>query len=375
MKNSTNKKFKIYFILHLPPPIHGAAMMGEYIKESKIINESFNCTFQNLALAKDIQDIGKGGIIKIYTFFKLITKVIYEILRQKPDLCYITPNAKGGAFYKDFIIVLLLKILRQNIVVHYHNKGISDKQNNFFDDLLYRIFFKNIKVILLTKQLYKDIKKYVNIKNIYYCPNGIPLQKNFSCAYSKNNNNDFNIIFLSNMMIGKGVLDLLYACKILKDRKKTFKCHFIGKWSDINESFFKEKIHKLGLDDFVRTYGAIYGKEKNKFYENANLFVFPTYYHNECFPLVLLEAMEHGLPCISTNEGGIEDIIDNNKTGFIVEKKSPKLLANKIEYCIDNPNICEKMGKEGRKKFLEEYTIKTFENNMKSILNNILQTK
>lgn len=47
--------------------------------------------------------------------------------------------------------------------------------------------------------------------------------------------------------------------------------------------------------------------------------MFPTYYHNECFPLVLLEAMQHGLPCISTNEGAISDIVDDGVTGYIVE--------------------------------------------------------
>mgnify|MGYP000662395086 CR=1 FL=1 len=56
-------------------------------------------------------------------------------------------------------------------------------------------------------------------------------------------------------------------------------------------------------------------------------------------PLVLLEAMEQSLPCISTNEGGIPGIIEEGKTGFIVEKHSPQQLAEKIEYLIDHPMI------------------------------------
>ena len=55
-------KPRILFILHLPPPIHGAAMMGKYIHDSQIINDNFNCDYINLTLAKDMHDIGKGGI-------------------------------------------------------------------------------------------------------------------------------------------------------------------------------------------------------------------------------------------------------------------------------------------------------------------------
>ena len=55
--------------------------------------------------------------------------------------------------------------------------------------------------------------------------------------------------------------------------------------------------------------------------------LFPTFYHNECFSLVLLEAMEHGLPCISTTEGGIPGIVDDGKTGFLVPKHDVAVLA------------------------------------------------
>ena len=53
---------KVLLILHLPPPIHGAAMVGKYIHESQYINKTFDCQYINLALAKDLKDIGKGGI-------------------------------------------------------------------------------------------------------------------------------------------------------------------------------------------------------------------------------------------------------------------------------------------------------------------------
>lgn len=361
----------ILFILHLPPPVHGAAMMGKYIHDSKIINDNIDCHFVNLTLAKDMQDIGKGSFRKLKTFVMLLLQIYRNVKLLKPKLCYVTPNAKGGAFYKDFIIVMLLKLLNQKIVIHYHNKGVATRQNIFFDNFLYQLFFKKLKVILLAEQLYTDIQKYVQKKDVYFCPNGIPEQKNLIV---KKKHNTFNILFLSNMMKEKGVWDLVEACTLLKNKKRNFNCTFIGKWSDINEDEFKKKIYSLGLNDVIQAYGGKYGKEKNLFFNKTDIFVFPTFYHNECFPLVLLEAMEQGIPCIGTTEGGISSIIENNKTGFIVNSHSPKEIAEKIEYLIDNPELCINMGKAGKEKFEKEFTIEKFENRMKDILLNIIQS-
>ncbi len=361
------KKNKILFILHLPPPVHGAAMMGKYIQESKIINTKFNCKYINLTLAKDIQDIGKTGIIKLYNFITQLSRIKKEIKIFKPDLCYVTPNAKGGAFYKDFIVILLLKAMHQKVVIHYHNKGVAIKQNNFFDNFLYKIFFKNLKVILLAEQLFSDIQKYVDKKNVYYCPNGIPQQtKNII----KIRHEDFNILFLSNMMKEKGVWDLVNACKILKNKGKVFTCSFVGKWSDITEHEFQKQIHLANLEEILIPYGPQYGAQKAPYFQKADCFILPS--HNECFPLTLLEAMEQGITCISTNEGGIPSIIEDKKTGYIIPKQSPEDLANKIEELMLHPEKCTSMGEAGKRKFEKEFTLHTFECHITEILSDII---
>lgn len=357
----------ILFILHLPPPVHGAAMMGKYIHDSKIINDAFDCHYINLALAKDLNDIGKGGIEKLKNFCKLLIQIKKQVKAIKPQVCYVTPNAKGGAFYKDFLVIMLLKALNQKIVVHYHNKGVENRQNKFIDNQLYKLFFKNLKVILLAENLYQDIKKYVNRQNVYICPNGIPTHPILPSVHK----NEFNILFLSNMMEEKGVWDLVEACEIAIKHGKSIKCHFVGKWSNITEEKFKEEISRRQLQKNVFAYGAKYGEEKDAFLQKAEVFVFPTFYNNECFPLVLLEAMEQGIACISTNEGGIPAIIDNGNTGYIVKKHSPKDIAEKIEFLIDNPKITKQFGISARKRFEELFTLEIFENRIKEIFKNM----
>lgn len=59
------KAKNILFIMHMPPPVHGAAMMGKYIHDSKLINDKFDSHYINLTTAKNLQDIGKVGIRKL----------------------------------------------------------------------------------------------------------------------------------------------------------------------------------------------------------------------------------------------------------------------------------------------------------------------
>lgn len=69
MKESINSKMRVLFIMHMPPPVHGASMMGKYIHDSRIINEEFDCYYINLATAKDLEDIGKMRLKKLHIFF------------------------------------------------------------------------------------------------------------------------------------------------------------------------------------------------------------------------------------------------------------------------------------------------------------------
>lgn len=114
--------------------------------------------------------------------------------------------------------------------------------------------------------------------------------------------------------------------------------------------------------------GAKYGVEKDTLFRNTDIFVFPTFYHNECFPIVLLEAMQYGLPCISTDEAGIPDIIDDGQTGLIIPKKNSIALAKSIEKLINDRILCLQMGQAGRKKYEESFTLDVFEKNIGRLL-------
>ena len=365
-------KSKILFILHWPPPVHGSSVVGLHIKDSEIINENFDCYYINLGTSITIDEIGKNTIGKIFRYLTIIRKVISNLVCNRPALCYFAISAKGNAFYKDALIILFVKLFRIKLVFHFHNKGVSTRQDQFVDNLLYRFVFKNTDAILLSKFLYFDVQSYLPESKIHICPNGIPEMSIPPSDTTKRVREIVKILFLSNLIESKGVYDLLEACSILKQKGIPFECNFIGGEGDINVTQFQFKVQSLGLSNQINYLGKKFGNEKNQAFKDADIFAFPTYYHYECFPLVLLEAMQHELPVVSTYEGGIKDIVEDGETGFLVQQNNVLAFAEKLETLIKSMEMRTRMGKAGRRKYKQEFTLKKFEIRLIEILNQMV---
>lgn len=78
--------------------------------------------------------------------------------------------------------------------------------------------------------------------------------------------------------------------------------------------------------------------------------------------------MEYALPVVSTNEGGIPDVVINGQTGYTLDKNNPESLADALERLFRNPELGIQMGKAGRKRFEEMFTEETFARNMRECL-------
>jgi glycosyltransferase involved in cell wall biosynthesis len=365
-------KHKILFILHFPPPIHGAAIMGKHIKGSSFINTTFDCTYINLSTSKKLNEKGKGAFKKFWSFFRLYSKIFLTLIKNKYEVCYVTINSKGAAFFKEMIVVLLLKSFRCKIVYHYHNKGVSDNQNKNLFNWLYHFQFKNTKAILLSPLLYFDVSKYLSGNQLYYCANGIPFSNTLvdSTKSGNKNNSRCEILFLSHMMKEKGIYILLQALNILKSKGIRFKATLIGEWADLNQKDFNDFLLTHNLEANVFYLGQKYGEEKRLAFESADIFVLPTL--NDCFPLVILESMQYALPVISTDEGAIPEIVENGINGFIIPKNDAFTLAEKIEYLINNRCERVEMGRRGFGIFNEKYTLPIFEKNFVQTLKQII---
>lgn len=364
-----NKK-KILFITPLPPPVHGSAMVSQYIKDSKLIKDSFDCDFVNLSTSRKMDEIGKRNIMKIFRFIGSYFSAFFKLLFNRYDLCYLAITCYGIGFLKDAPFVLLCKLFGRKVVIHQHNKGMNQCVEKQPYKWLYPIVYKNTKVILLSWNLYEDISKVVKREQVLICPNGIP-KITESNNIKERDNLEPRLLFLSNLIESKGVYLLLDACKILKEKGYKFVCDYVGgETKEINRFVFEESVKSRKLDGYVVYHGPKYASEKNDCFINADIFVFPTYH--ETFGLVNLEAMQFRLPIVTTNEGGIPDVVLDGINGFVCKRRDVDSIVKALERLLVDEDLRVKMGIEGYNLYKSKFTLNAFENNMNDIFNKIL---
>lgn len=117
------------------------------------------------------------------------------------------------------------------------------------------------------------------------------------------------------------------------------------------------------------------GEEKlHDAYLNATAFVMPSFY--EPFGVAFAEAMAHKLPCIGTNSCAMPEIIDNDKTGYIVPSGDCEALASRIIDLFKDEKELQRLGEAGYRKYLENYTWeKVSQKIIKAISEKILELK
>jgi glycosyltransferase involved in cell wall biosynthesis len=225
----------ILFILHYPPPINGASIVGKYIKESAIVNQAIKGDYINLTTSFKLNLIGKRDLAKLFHTLKILLQVFKALFKNPYSICYMTLSASGLGFYKDFLIVLLIKLFQKRVIFHFHNKGIASRKPNYIKHILCCIIFKNSQTILISELLYPDIKRYVRRDSLFICPNGIPpIESSDLAVKSSLTKEGCKLLYFSNMIREKGVFVLLEACKVLKEAGFLFECHFVGAWMDIS---------------------------------------------------------------------------------------------------------------------------------------------
>ena len=255
---------------------------------------------------------------------------------------------------------------------HLHGKGIKDaSKKNAIQKIIYRKVFKNSRVICLTNKLTEDIQN-VSLAKPFIVPYGIPVQQDALNTDIRRNNNNTQILYLSNYKETKGVLMLIDALSILKEQEYSFSARLVGGPSDLSIEDLKKYVADKKLEKNIDVVGTLYDEKKYSEFKAADIFVFPTYYANETFGIVNLEAMQFGLPIITTDEGGISEVVINDKTGFVIQPKNLQQLVEKLSILLNNKNLREEMGTKGKEVFFNQYTLMHFEQNLKYVFETII---
>ena len=147
---------------------------------------------------------------------------------------------------------------------------------------------------------------------------------------------------------------------MLMDRGLNFQCNFVGGESkEMDRRVFEEAVKERGLEKCVLYHGPKYGEEKEHYWSMADVFVQPTY--EDCFPLTILEAMQHGLPVVSTDEGAVPDMVADGENGFVCRRKDAEGLAQALERLLLDEALRHRMGAEGYRRYKEKFTLQCFE--------------
>lgn len=124
----------------------------------------------------------------------------------------------------------------------------------------------------------------------------------------------------------------------------------------ILKSRLKKLVKRLGLGGVVRFLGDMEHSGVLKELNEAHIFLLPSI--AEALPVALMEAQAAGLPVVSTDVGGVSELVEEGVSGYVVAARNPTAIKSKIEYLIRHPEIWPEMGAYGRKVVEKNHDVK-----------------
>lgn len=161
------------------------------------------------------------------------------------------------------------------------------------------------------------------------------------------------ILCIGRLVPAKGQHVLLNACKRLRDRGVAFHLTLVGGGPD-RDSLVGDA-HRLGIADAVTFTGPVGQDEIHAYYNRADVFALASF--AEGLPVVLMEAMGKGIPCVTTAITGHPELIDNGENGFLVAASDIEGLAGRLETLLTSPELRSQMGQKARKKVLAQHDL------------------
>ncbi|MGK0457399.1 MAG: glycosyltransferase involved in cell wall biosynthesis [Polaribacter sp.] len=346
---------KVLIIGPFPNPISGVSLANKVVKEVLDHSSEFQTDFINTSYPIFEDAVGSFSFKKLLFFLNININIIKIF---KNDIVYITPGQTFFGITKYAFFILLSSILKKELIIHVHGnylgtqyqelKGIKKK-------IFYLLISKFTKGIVLSVSLKQNLTPFLKEKDIH-------VLFNFAQNYLVENETEVDtsilkIAYLSNLMEEKGIFQLLDSLKDLENKQIHYEAKIAGN-IDVNlKDIILEKILKLKHTTYV---GVVYNNEKRTLLNWSNIFVLPTFYKMEGQPISILEALATNNVIISTKHAGITDIVEENKNGYLVEKKKSQSITNKFIYLDENKSKILDISKYNKKYFTKNFTIEIF---------------
>ncbi|MBA3567130.1 MAG: glycosyltransferase family 4 protein, partial [Actinobacteria bacterium] len=157
------------------------------------------------------------------------------------------------------------------------------------------------------------------------------------------------ILCVARLMTTKGVFELVRALPLVQE---AVSCRLVLAGDGPEDARLRELVTDLGVADSVELPGYVEGAELVGLYRSADVFALPTS-HNEGFPTVILEAMETGLPIVTTPLRGPADHLVEGTHALFVPPHDPQALAVGLARILTDTDLSRRLGDANRKKVRE----------------------
>jgi len=217
--------------------------------------------------------------------------------------------------------------------------------------------------ILVSKYEYQSISDEWSLKNLYYSPHCIDIEK-----YQYNSTRRKNLLFLmcwteAPNLRRKCLPEVIDAIQILKNKSISVQLIIAGRKGN-GYQMIRELIKERELGDFISLIGEISERDKIKWMQECTIYLQPSKY--EGFGLAMAEAMSCGAPVITTDAGEVRQVVED--AGVILSDCEPKELADAIDNLLQKPNYREDIGKKARNKIEKDFPKSRRRNELKNII-------
>ncbi|EMR73002.1 glycosyltransferase [Thermoplasmatales archaeon SCGC AB-539-N05] len=329
-------------------------------KGHKVVVITRGSWFKTQKQVLDGIEIIKTPFIPIYPFHlrlqQIFTKKAFKSLEPDIDIVHLhTPLPPFIKTSHPVVLTIHTPMLSDNNYIKTRSiHSLLTKISARF--VSYPLELKLIKssdmVTTVSHSVAKELKEYgLNQEDISVVYNGVD-EKFFYPKQTDSANDNKYIMYAGRIDREKGLFDLLECAKSICSERSDVSFIVAGNGRDLNR--LNKKIKNIGIQDKFILVGQAEKDHLVKLYQNATLFVLPSYH--EGLPTVLLEAMSCGLPVIATDVRGNRDLVSNGKNGIIIPSRAPKKMADAITMLLEDKNLRKKLGKNARKTIEQKYT-------------------
>lgn len=359
---------KILFIGPFPEPITGNSLSNKVVFDGFAARKGYSVNHINTSLNFFDENVGA------FSFNKLFQSIRFNLQFYKiffSNVVYITPGQTFFGVLKYSIFIFLARLSQKKIIIHIHGNHLQKSYNDaksIKKKLIKKVLSMADKGVVLSESLMPNLTPFLLEKDIYIVYNFVEdfLVNQTENTISSKQTTPLKIIYLSNLMEEKGILDLLEALKIMTSKGIHYEAKIAGN-IDIKS---KHKIDQYLKDLKHVTYlGVISGEDKKNLLLWGTVFVFPSYYKMEGQPISLIEAMSTGNIILTTNHAGIVDVFQNEIHGLFIAKKSPTDIVSKLEEIQQNPLKYQHIHLANFNYAKENFSTTAFLNNLELIIN------